>query len=141
MSAIGERNEVINATQVFLKLGGDTFILMQELDLDIERDETIEDVATGTIYFYSQHRNIFEATIFLSAPEVVTYLDLISFGANDFLPVSSYQIQYVPITGVSRTVNATAMAPRVNFEKQANGGVRARIRFRINEDISGGDVT
>jgi len=112
MSALGERNEIINATQVFLKLGGDTYILMQELELIIERDEDIEDVATGTIYFYSQHRNVFEATIFLSAPEVVDYLDLISFGANDFLPVNAYQIQYVPNTGVSRTVNATAMAPR-----------------------------
>jgi len=141
MSAIGERNEVINATQVFLKLGGDTYILMQDLELVIERDETREDVGTGAIYFYSQHNNTFEATIFLSAPEVVDYLDLISFGANDFLPVNAYQIQYVPITGVSRTVNATAMAPRVAFEKQADGGVRARIRFRINEDISGGDVT
>jgi len=141
MSALGERNEVINATQVFLKLGGNTYILMQELDLVIEREETREDVATGAIYFYSQHNNVFEATIFLSAPEVVDYLDLVSFGANDFLPVNSYQIQYVPITGVSRTVNATAMAPYTAFQKQANGGVRARIRFRINEDISGGDVT
>jgi len=141
MSAIGERNEIINATQVFLKLGGDTYILMQELDLLIERDETREDVATGAIYFYSQHRNAFEATIFLSAPEIVDYLDLISFGANDFLPVNSYQIQYVPNTGVSRTVNATAMAPYVAFQKAGSGGVTARIRFRINEDISGGDVT
>jgi len=141
MSALGERNEIINATQVFLKLGGDTYILMQELELVIERDETLEDVATGTIFFYSQHRNVYEAVIFLSAPEVVDYLDLVSFGANDFLPVKSYQIQYVPITGVSRTVNATAMAPRVAFEKAASGGVTARIRFRINEDISGGDVT
>jgi len=141
MSAIGERNEVINATQVFLKLSTNTYILMQELELIIERDETLEDVATGTIFFYSQHRNIFEAVIFLSAPEVVDYLDLVSFASDDFLPVNSYQIQYVPITGVSRTVNATAMAPRVSFEKQAEGGVRAHIRFRINEAISGGDVT
>jgi len=141
MSAIGERNEVINATQVFLKLSPDTYILMQELELVIERDETREDVGTGAIYFYSQHNNTFEATIFLSGPEVTTYLDFLSFGANDFLPVTSYQIQYVPLTGASRTVNATALAPHVAFEKQDNGGVRARIRFRINEDISGSDVT
>ena len=141
MSAIGERNEIINATQVFLKLGGNTHILMQELSLVVERDETREDVATGAIYFYSQHRNEFEATLFLSGPEVSTYIDKTSFGGNDFLPVSSYAIEYVPNTGGSRTVNVTALTPLLDFNKMADGGVTARMRFRINEDVTGADVT
>lgn len=141
MSAIGERNEIINATQVFLKLGGNTHILMQELSLVVERDETREDVATGAIYFYSQHRNEFEASLWLSGPEVTTYLDKTSFGGNDFLPVSSYEVEYVPKTGVTRTVNVTAMTPYLNFNKMANGGVSARMRFRINEDVTGADVS
>lgn len=141
MSAIGERNEVINATQVFLKLGGDTHILLQDLSFVIDPFETREDVAVGAIYFYSQHHNEFEATLLLSGPEIVTYLDKTSLEPDDFIVPENYQIEYFPETGTSRTINVTAMVPYLAFDKQPDGGVKARMRFRINEAVTGGDVT
>ncbi len=141
MSAIGARNEVINASQVFLKLGGNTHILLQDLEFVIDRFEDREDVSTGAIYFYSQHHNQFDATLLLSAPEVDAYLDKTDFAANDFLTTQAYAIEYVPLSGASQTITVTALTPYCSFVKLPTGGVRARMRFRITEDVTSADVT
>ena len=114
MSAIGARNEVINATQVFLKLGGNTHILLQDLEFVIDR---FEDREGGT------------------------YLDKTGFGANDFLTTQAYAIEYVPLSGSSQTVTVTALTPYCSFVKLPTSGVKARMRFRITEDVDSGDVT
>lgn len=136
MGAIGERDEVINASQTFLRLSGDTYITLQNLEVVGNRLETREDVATGPIYFYSQHDNYMEGELLLTGPEVSTYMDLLDV-TGGFLQSNNYDVVYSPRTGADRTIAVTALAPSVRYPKPALGATKVRIRFRILTELAG----
>ncbi len=140
MSAIGQRNEVINATQTFLILSGDTHILLQDLQFIIDRPEHRDEVEDNALYWYGNHNNMFEATLLLSAPDLGTYIDKTVF-STDALPLITYDIQYTPKATASQTINVQTVSPYLVLDKQATGGVKIRQRFRIVQDVSSADIS
>ena len=142
MADKGSLTSVINATEVKLYLTDNTneYVLLQELELVLDRPETREAVALGAVFFFGQHNNIFDATILLSAPEIDEYLDL-NILTNGALNEGVYLLEYTPKTGPSQTISVTAVVPRLSFEKLPEGGTKFRARFRITEEVTSADVT
>ena len=142
MADKGSISSVINATEVKLYLTAlaNEYVLLQEIELVLDRAETREAVALGSVYFFGQHNNIFDATILLSAPEIDEYLDLNAL-ASGALTSGDYLLEYTPKIGTAQTITVTAVVPRLSFEKLPEGGVKFRARFRITEEVTSADVT
>ena len=140
--AIGTTTEIINASEVRLYLTDNTnqFITLQELTLIVNREEFRDDIDGGAAYFYGQHDNIFEATLFLTGPDFGAYLDRTQF-VSDVIAPSTFLLEYTDKAGLAQTVTVTALVPHQEFEKLPRGGVKTRQRFRINEEVSSTDVS
>ncbi len=138
----GSLTSVINATEVKLYLTdtNNEYVLLQELEMVLDRPETREAVALGAVFFFGQHNNIFDATILLSAPEIDEYVDL-NILTNGALNEGVYLLEYTPKVGAAQTISVTAVVPRLSFEKLPEGGVKFRARFRITEEVTSADVS
>ncbi len=142
MVDIGTLTEVVNATEVrlYLTTTSNQYVLLQEIDLVIQREEYVEPIAIGNAYFYGQFDNAFDATILLSNADLGTFIDSI-FLTNGALSQNTYLIQLTSKDAATKTISVTAITPRLELEKLPEGGVKLRIRYRINEEVSSADVT
>lgn len=143
MGDIGALNDVINATEVKLYLNndGNEYVLLQELELVLDRPETREAVALGAVFFFGQHNHIFDATLLLSANDIATYLDLNKINAFGALTDGNYLLEYLAKDSTKKTITVTSETPRLSFEKLAEGGTKIRIRFRITEEVTAADIS
>jgi len=139
MANIGEVTEVVNATKVHLDIGSDRHILLQELDLSIERAESREATDAGAIYFFGQHDNGFEGSLLLSTPEFNTFVGYLVPDSNGALPSTTFKLIYTNISGASKTLTVDAVVPSMRIIKPAEGGVKVRMRFRITEELTASD--
>ena len=141
--AIGSITDVINAKEVKLVLNptgsNDEFVLLQEITMPLARSETSEAVEGGTVYFYGQHDNSFDATILLSALDIGTYLDFNKF-VNGALVENTYDIQLTSKINTIKKIRVTAVTPDQEMEKLPAGGVKIRQTFRITEDVDSTNV-
>ena len=137
--AIGTIGEVINAKKVELLLGGDTFTTLQEISMPLSRPETSEAVALGTVYFYGQHDNSFDAMMLLTEPDVALYLDFNKI-IDGALAEKTYDIRLTSKALQVTTIRVTAVAPEQEIEKLADGGVKIYQTFRITEDVDSGNI-
>ena len=71
MSNIGEIDEIINNEKITLKVGSDTYILLQDITLNIDRPIRRETTSGGgVVYFYGAGNNSFNFTLLASTPEI-----------------------------------------------------------------------
>ncbi len=87
MANIGEIVEIINATELTLDVGSDTYILLKDLVIHIGRTEQ-RDATTdgGALYSYGKGENFFTATLVLGVQEM---LDTNSVGFNKLTQIDS----------------------------------------------------
>ena len=141
--AIGNISDVINAKEVKLVLNptgsNDEFVLLQEITMPLSRPETREAVDGGSVYFYGQHENSFDATILLSALDIGTYLDFNKF-VNGALVENTYDIQLTSKINTIKKIRVTAVTPNQNIQKLTTGGVKIQQTFRITEDVDSSNV-
>ena len=142
MVDIGTLTEVVNATEVrlFLTSTSNEYVLLQEIDLVIQREEYVEPIAIGNAYFYGQFDNAFDSTILLSNADLETFIDSV-FLTNGALAQKTYLIELTSKDAATKTISVTALTPRLELEKLPEGGVKLRIRYRINEEVTSADVT
>lgn len=135
----GTITDVINAKKVELILGGEEFALLQEITMPLSRPETREAVELGSVYFYGQHENTFDATFLLSGLTIPLFLDnnLIVDGA---LVEQTYDIRLTSKSGNVVTIRVTAVTPEQEIEKLPDGGVKIYQTFRITEDVDSGNI-
>ena len=142
MANQGLANELINASEVSLSDGTDTYLQLQEIIVNIGRPEVREESVDGVHYFYGKGDNYIEGTILASVPEITTFFgftDLTSTAA----PVSKdWVLTYPEIDGSgANTITLTGtMAPSLRIEKQITGGVKLKFRIRITEAVSSADA-
>lgn len=140
---IGSILDVINATKVRLYLGavgsGNDYVDLQEITMPLTREETRESVALGSVYFYGQHENSFDATMLLTGGDIGAFLDRNQF-VNGHLVDLSYDIQLVAKDGTTVVIRVTAVTPEQEIEKLVQGGVKIRQTFRITEDVDSGNI-
>lgn len=141
--AIGSISDVINAkmVQLFLDPTGvnNEFVLLQEITMPLSRPETREAVFGGSVYFYGQHDNSFDATILLSANDISTFLDFNQF-VDGALVTKVYDIQLTSKANNVVKIRVKAKTPEQEIQKLPTGGVKIRQTFRIVEDVTSANV-
>jgi hypothetical protein len=140
MGAVGE---AINASKVHLELvsaGQNRLILLQEIETNISHPEAREATDAGSVYFYGQSDDYFDATMLLSTPEIGTFIGYTELTSDGDLPSNDFDIIYSDKTGTAtRRLNVTCQIPNLTFSKPVEGGVKTRLRFRITGGaVSGG---
>ena len=87
MANIGEITEIVNATELTLDVGSDTYILLKDLTIHIGRTEQ-RDATTdgGALYSYGKGESFFTATLVLGVQEL---LDTNSVGFNKLTQIDS----------------------------------------------------
>ncbi len=141
MANIGEVTEVINATKVHLDLGSNRHILLQDLQFHIGRPESRESTDTGSLYFFGNSDDYFDATLLLSSPELSTYVGYTVLDANGALPSNAFKLIYTDKSGTSKTLTVTCSIPSLDIDKPVEGGTKTRMRFRITQNVTTSDIS
>ena len=137
MANIGEIAELVNAQNLKLDVGGNRYIMLQDLDFHLGRPEAREPTTDGGVqYFYGKGDHYFDATLLLTTPEISTFNTLTELDSNGDLTTTSYDIIAEPRESASPTATITvnAVLPDFNILKPVEGGLIFRIRFRITDD-------
>jgi len=140
MASLGEISEAINASKVHLDIGNNRYILLQEIEGHITHPESREATDTGSVYFYGQSDDYFEATLLLSTPEMTTFLGYTILDSNGDLPNVDFNLIYSDKGGNNtQTLNVDCQLPDMTWSKPVEGGVKVRMKFRISGGaVSGG---
>jgi hypothetical protein len=136
MANIGEIPELVNAQNLKLDVGGDRYIMLQELDFHLGRPEAREPTTDGGVqYFYGKGDHFFDATLLLTTPEISTFNALTELDVNGDLTNTIFSIIAEPRGGGANvTITVDAVLPDFNIVKPVEGGVIFRVRFRITDD-------
>lgn len=136
MANLGEVAELVNAQNLKLDVGGDRYIMLQELDFHLGRPESREPTTDGGVqYFYGKGDHFFNATLLLTTPEISSFNALTVLDANGDLTSTAFKIIAQPRGGGSDvTITVNAVLPDFNIVKPVEGGVLFRVRFRITDD-------
>ena len=95
----------------------------------------------GSVYFYGQNDNYFDATLLLSSPEINTFIGYTVLDSNGALPTTTFPLIYNDKSGNTKTITVDCVIPSLDIDKPVEGGVKTRMRFRITEDITSADIT
>lgn len=137
MANIGEIAELVNAQNLKLDVGGDRYIMLQDLDFHLGRPEAREPTTDGGVqYFYGKGDHYFDATLLLTTPEISSFNALTELDSNGDLTTKSYDIIAEPreSTSPTATITVNAVLPDFNILKPVEGGLIFRVRFRITDD-------
>tara|TARA_R110002020_G_scaffold64430_3_gene170945 strand:+ start:3191 stop:3634 length:444 start_codon:yes stop_codon:yes gene_type:complete len=142
MADIGTITELVNNEKLLLQTGSDTFVLMQDCKLNLDRPISREVTSgAGVVYFFGAGDNSIDFTLLCSTPELED-----SSGAgnlvyqtqrdtNGALPTNTYKIVATDISGATKTISATGTIPHLEVQRLSGvGGVTIVGRIQITTD-------
>lgn len=135
MGNLGEITEIVNASELTLELGADTYILLTNLNLHIGRTE--DRIATtdgGALYTYGKYDSWFTATLLVSTPELNTINALNILTDNGDMPSQAWIIRAKNVAGASKTFSATGILREYDISKPVEGKVSIEIFVRLTGD-------
>ena len=142
MADIGAITELVNNEKLLLKTGNDTFILMQDCKLNLDRPISREVTSGGgVVYFYGAGDNSIDFTLLCSTPELEddsgasNLIFQTKRDANGALPENTYKIVETDVSGSSKTISATGTIPHLEVQRLSGvGGVAIVGRIQITGD-------
>lgn len=148
MANLGELSEIINSTELTLKVGNDTYILLENLDIHIGRIENRHATTDGLVYTYGKGDNYFTATLLLTGPELTTSITappndetnaagfnvLSQTDGNGDLQTIQWKIVAKDVSGGTKTFAATGLLRDYDIKKESEGVVKINIFVRITGD-------
>ena len=142
MADIGAITELVNNEKLLLKTGNDTFILMQDCKLNLDRPISREVTSGGgVVYFYGAGDNSIDFTLLCSTPELEDDSGASNLifqnkrDANGALPENTYKIVATDVSGSSKTISATGTIPHLEVQRLSGvGGVAIVGRIQITGD-------
>ena len=142
MADIGAITELVNNEKLLLKTGNDTFILMQDCKLNLDRPISREVTSGGgVVYFYGAGDNSIDFTLLCSTPELEddsgasNLIFQTKRDANGALPENTYKIVATDVSGSSKTISATGTIPHLDVQRLSGvGGVAIVGRIQITGD-------
>jgi len=142
MANQGLATELINASEVSISDGTDTYLQLQDLTIDLSHPETIEETVDAVHYFYGKQQGFIEGVILASSPEAATFVDKCAVDSNGAGVSNNWALAYTDLAGATKTFTLTGtMAPNFRLEKTIGGAVKFRIRIRVTEAVTSADVT
>ena len=135
MANIGEITEIVNASELTLLVGADTYILLKNLEIQVGRTEA-RDVTTdgGPLYSYGAGDNFFTATLVASTPEIDSLNTLTQIDGNGAMSSTAWLIKATNVSGATKTFAATGVLRDYRVKKEAEGKVEIDIFVRITGD-------
>ena len=139
MANIGEITEIVNASELTLEVGADTYIMLTNLVLHVGRPE--DRTATtdaGVLYTYGKGDNFFTATLLITTPELgdltPTFNFLTKIDTDGDMPSRSWKIVARDLAGATKTFAATGILREYDIRKVPEGKVEIDIVVRITAD-------
>lgn len=134
--------ELINASEVSISDGTDTYLQLQDLTVNLGHPETREETVDAVHYFYGKGDHFIEGTILTSSPEISTFVGFTEIDSNGAATSNNWPIVWTDLSGSTSTATLTGtMAPQLRIEKQLTGGVKFRFRIRVTEAVTSADIT
>ena len=141
MADIGGITEIVNSEKLLLKLGGDTFILMQDCRFNLDRPISRQTTSGGgVVYFFGSGDNSIDFTLLLSTPEMedtgaTGLIGLTKRDANGALTSMAITIVATDVNGASKTITATGVLPHLEVQRMAGiGGIVFNGRIQLTGD-------
>jgi hypothetical protein len=135
MANLGEITEIVNASELTLEVGSDTYILLKDLQIHVGRTE--DRTATtdgGALYTYGKGENFFTATLLVSTPELSSLNTLSQIDSDGDMTSTSWKIVAKDVAGTTKTFAATGVLKEYDVRKPAEGKVEIDIFVRITGD-------
>ena len=136
MGNIGEVTELVNNEKLTLEVGSDTYILMQDLTVNIDRPIDRQTTSGGgVVYFYGSGDNFISFTLLCSTPEIASLNTLTQRDANGALTSTSWKIVSKNVSGATKTITAAGTLPHLEVARlEGVGGVVIRGRIQLTGD-------
>jgi len=147
MANLGEITEIVNATELTLLVGSDTYILLKDLDIHIGRIENRHATTDGLIYTYGKGDNFFTATLIFTGDEVdgtaysaattaASFNELSITDSNGDLSTINWLIHANPVSSsaTDKWFQATGVMRDYDVKKTSEGVVEVSIFVRIIGD-------
>ncbi len=136
MANIGEVTEIVNNEKLTLEVGSDTYILMQDLTVNIDRPIDRQTTSGGgVVYFYGSGDNFISFTLLCSTPEIASLNTLTARDANGALTSTSWKIVSKNVSGATKTITGAGTLPHLEVARLAGvGGVVIRGRIQLTGD-------
>ena len=133
MGNIGEVTEVINNEKLTLDVGSDTYILMQDLQINIDRPIDRQVTSGGNaVYFYGSGDNFIQFTLLCSTPEIASLNTLTQRNSDGALTSTSWKIVGTDVSGLTKTITAAGTLPHLEIARLGGvGGVIIRGRIQL----------
>lgn len=135
MANLGEITEIVNASELSLLVGADTYILLTNLNLHIGRPEDRTPTTdAGALYTYGKGDNWFTATLIVSTPELSSLNTLGQIDTNGDMTSTAWLIKANNVSGATKTFAATGVLREYDVNKPNEGKVNIDIFVRITGD-------
>lgn len=132
----GVKTELVNASEIKLKVGSDSYIYLQELDFNITHAERAEPTVDGGMqYFYGPQDASFTFTILATTPEITSLVALTQQDTESDLTPTAWIIVFTDSAGADRTITVNGVIPTLNLVKElspAGGKFRGTVRITDN---------
>ncbi len=135
MANLGEITEIVNASELTLEVGANTYIMLKDLQLHIGRPE--DRTATtdaGVLYTYGKGDNFFTATLVVTTPEIDSLDTLTILDSDGDMPTQAWKIVARDLAGATKTFAATGVLREYDIRKPEEGKVEIDIFVRITGD-------
>ncbi len=135
MANLGEITEIVNASELTLEVGSDTYILLTDLVVHVGRTE--DRTATtdgGALYTFGKGENFFTATLLVSTPEISSLNTLTQIDTDGDMTSTLWKIVAKDLAGATKTFAATGVLREYDVRKPSEGKVEIDIFVRITGD-------
>ena len=135
MANLGEITEIVNASELTLEVGSNTYIMLKDLQIHIGRPE--DRTATtdaGVLYTYGKGDNFFTATLVVTTPEISSLDTLTILDSDGDMPTQDWKIVARNLAGATKTFAATGVLREYDIRKPEEGKVEIDIFVRITGD-------
>ena len=135
MADLGTVTEIVNATELTLEVGLDTYILLTDLQINVSRPE--DRTATtdgGVLYTYGKGDHSFTATLVVTTPELSTLNTLNTLDSDGDMTSTAWKIVAANKAGATKTFAATGVLTGYTVRKPEAGLIEIDISVRITGD-------
>jgi len=135
MVNIGEKTEIINASELTLQVGDDTYIMLTNLQMHVGRPEDRTPTTdAGALYTYGKGDNWFTATLVLTQPEAGSLNTLTQIDGDGDMTSRDWKIVGTALDSTTVTYAATGVLRDYDIRKTPEGTVEIDIFVRITTD-------
>jgi len=135
MADLGTITEIVNAQELTLEVGSDTYIMLTNLQVHVGRPE--DRTATtdgGVLYTYGKGDHFFTATLVVTTPELSTLNTLNTLDGDGDMTSTAWKIVARDLAGSTKTWAATGILREYDVRKTEEGTVEIDIVVRITGD-------